>query len=194
VAGDGRRGFFGTRSVQVWTVIGGIAAVTAVFVSLLTGSGDGDPAGSGSTSTTASAPGTAQFPPTAPRTSLAQPEAPPAFTKDLTVPLFGSYASIYLAQGDVECCHGASDLYYGKENGQLYIRTPSGKISEDVERPSKAGCLDALSSRPTAGPITDLTSGKEFCASSSEGVALLTILAPPDAEDSLQLRLTFWNN
>lgn len=134
--------------------------------------------------------------PTSPTASSVQREATPAFTKDLTVPLYGSYASIFLAEGDVECCTGSTDLYYDNENGQFRIRTPfdSGEISEGVEQPSKAGCRDAVDTRPAGGPITDLTSGKLFCAATSEGVALLTVLEPPDAQGSLKLQLTFWNN
>lgn len=120
----------------------------------------------------------------------------PTFVKPLTISTgtkVWDYSSIWLNTGKVTAGQGISDLYYdAPEGAKPRIKNgQGGHTSLNVQDPTAAGCQNAIDSQPNLNPIT-VRKGLTICASDNHGVALLEITSAPTADNTVNLKLTFW--
>src|SRR4029453_16265396 len=74
---------------------------------------------------------------------------------------------------------GVADLYYKPQSGRPILVGARADLSTDVQTRSKAGCRDAVETRPTTKAITKFSKGDAICAKRFGYVALLVVTFAP---------------
>ncbi|GAA0536610.1 hypothetical protein GCM10010172_17480 [Paractinoplanes ferrugineus] len=185
------------RATIISAVIAGVAAIAVAVVTVAVKSDDNSTANKATKSPVVAVTTTAVVPPpttTDGGTTTDDTGPAPDFTKDLKIPLL-NYMSIFLRTGEVVQGKGTADLYYGPQRS---IRTSFSQLSSDVEARTKAGCEDAVATRPAGKSITKLDTGQAICVVPSSlmaggGVALLVVTSAPDSSGTIGLRLSYWS-